>query len=368
MDVVRSYERKAVKNAGQLKYLDKLIICEIAVSTRTKNRVRSFETFFEEQVIPKANDGNDGNNRVLSYVNREKNKQAFLSSPYITEKMGDISEIDADEVLVPYLLLERLQELLEETLLSYLAIESSEEADEMDSDKVLAYEKFLYAAAYNEIFVREMLEKTIPSYVSQTLTDAQALLAKLQKQLEEHVDLQKAEEIVMTQKKVMAKVQLCGFYTEYVNRHIRNLLAYTNLILMIEGVNIIRGTGLSKKAVQGKMDDDPMLRIEDFLAQSLSKTTNAQDQHEFHFFCDLVSNRNMTSHYERIKYEVQERMLLPIKATDELYPYEKFIQAVKAYAVFISDNVRKTRTAEQEQQLWEIMDQMGAPGKRRACC
>lgn len=368
MDVVRSYERKAVKNAGQLKYLDKLIICEIAVSTRTKNRVRSFETFFEDEVIPKANDGNDGNNRVLSYVNREKNKQAFLSSPYITEKMSDRSEIDADEVLVPYLLLERLQGLLEETLLSYLAIESSEEADEMDSDKVLAYEKFLYAAAYYEIFVREMLEKTIPSYVSQTLTDAQALLAMLQQQLEEHVDLQKAQEIVMTQKKVMAKVQLCGFYGEYVNRHIRNLLAYTNFILMIEGVNVIRGTGLSKKAVQGNMDDDPMLRIEDFLEQSLYENANAQDQHKFHFFCDLVSNRNMTSHYERIKYEVQERKLLPLAKTDDLLPHKKFVNAVKTYVDFLYKNRKENRTAEQEQQLWEIMDQMGASGKRRACC
>lgn len=366
MDAVRSYERKAVKNAGQLKYLDKLIICEIAVSTRTKNRVKSFETFFEEQVIPKANDGNDGNNRVLSYVNRGKNKQAFLSSPYITEKMSDISEIDADEVLVPYLLLERLQELLEETLLSYLAIKSSEEVDEMDSDKVLAYEKFLYAAAYYEIFVREMLEKTIPSYASQTLTDAQALLAQLHQQLEEHADLQKAEEITMTQKKVMAKMQLCGFYGEYVNRHIRNLLAYTNLILMIEGVNVIRGTGFSKKAVHGNLDDDPMLRIEEFLVQSFSETTNVQDQHEFHFFCDLVSNRNMTPHYERIKYEVQERKLLPLAKTDDLLPHKKFINAVKDYAVFISEHSRENRTAEQEQQLWEILDQIGALGKRRA--
>ncbi len=366
MDVVRNYERKAVKNAGQLKYLDKLIICEIAVSTRTKNRVRSFETFFEEQVIPKANDRNDGNNRVLSFVNREKNIQAFLSSPYITESMSDRSEIHADEVLVPYLLLERLLELLEETLLSYLAIKcSEEEANEMDSDKVHAYEKFLYAAAYYEIFVREMLEKTIPSYVSQTLTDAQALLAKFRQQPEAHVDPQSAETIIITQKQVMAKVQLCGFYTEYVGRHIRNLLAYTNLILMIESANVIRGTDFCPKVVNGKSVHYPT--VNNFLEQSFPEETDVQDPCEFHFFCDLVNNRNMTSHYERIICEVHKRNLLPLEKPDDPSSHQKFADAVKAYVDFISKHRKAKRTAEQEQELWAIMDQMGASGKERAC-
>ena len=107
-------------------------------------------------------------------------------------------------------------------------------------------------------------------------------------------------------------------------------------------------TGLSKKAVQGNMDDDPMLRIEDFLEQSLYENANAQDQHKFHFFCDLVSNRNMTSHYERIKYEVQERKLLPLAKTDDLLPHKKFVNAVKTYVDFLYKNRKENRTAEQE--------------------
>lgn len=142
--IVSKYiDREAKSNTGQLKFLNGLLTGNLAVSIGIKlRRDALFLKYLRENIL-------EDREEVLAFLDPEKNREAFLNSPYCYGKEA-YEGLPLSFEMPSYLLVTKAQKVMERECIRYIRL-----PDKAENEKKAAYVEWLFATALYEIFLVE---------------------------------------------------------------------------------------------------------------------------------------------------------------------------------------------------------------------
>ena len=350
-----------VKNSGQLKFFKDLMVRHLAVSTNIKIQKPSTRVldFFDQRVC-------GSNDETIDFFDHNKNMKAFFASVYCEN--GTFSEpFETEYATIPYLLLQKIQEVLEESLKEYLRIGEAEPVEEKES----AYFDFLLSVALYEIFIRELYVEIEDKLLSEDgdAFDAEEDREWVEKIWEEIKECKDEEE----QKKKIEYLAECTaqyyekicrysfriFYIWYFLLQVIKLMAVLRIIILIERVQINKeqiytdvgfGKRLSQEAIEAKYWSDLMKKL----------LQNGE------LFSDVERKRNLVTMYKRINAFYIKNTIFPHTDKDTTFiEFEKKVlmdvDILKKYLEMIQKHSVGKRSFSEEKIMWEWQAQLAAP-------
>ncbi len=341
---------------GQLKFLDGVIVRNLAASTRVRMRKESFIKFLDKEIL-----GN--RDEVISFMDYDMNMKAFLDSAY-----GEIiiaRENYKESFGFPmFLLIQKAQEVMERKLLAYLNLEQEdEEESNEESEKKRAYVELLYSIAIYEIFVKDYWKE-----ISDLLPGESSDLAK--EIIMEKVGplIQKYEGSSDVQEQEAAKEKLLQWMKNYNERcdaiifhecfylfafkHLWNFMAVLRLIGMIEFVNINEMyVGEGNRA--GNKQKEMAKKAQRW---DINISSWFEDKE---FFTLPRRNPNFNGWYKEITQIEEDYCLLAKNPEESDLDYNHFRSCVQEYIKCIEKHNVLERTKEEEKHLWAIQVELG---------
>ncbi len=350
-NVIKPYLTESKSNSGQLKFIDGTLVRVLAVSTRYRVKKESFEKFFDNNIIPKAKGGND---QTISYFSQEDNLEAYFNSPYSDECIYH-EPLKNTERIMPFLLLQRIQNVMEEKLLAYLNTKDENETvdgDEykMQSDKNKAYVELLYSLAIYEIFLIDFMEDGIEPHMTNSGRVLKEEILDLYKKLEVSREPEQTEQIILKLQKTVSEyrkfsdeVLVTGKYMSLFMRHYTNLQAILRIIMIIEYVHI------NQAALKNKEKDVRNSRlINNWFVENCGEYGQG-------FFSYPNSNKNLSKYYKNINTIFNKYKILDVKHLEEMNEVNNLIVE---YLKIIESNEAGKRSEREEKRLWKIQDEL----------
>lgn len=236
-EIVSKYiDKEAKSNTGQLKFLNGLLTGNLAVSIGIKlRRDAFFLKYLRDNIL-------EGREEVLSFLDPEKNREAFLHSPYCHSR--EIYEGFLLSFEMPsYLLVTKAQKVMERECIRYIRL-----PDKDEKAKKTAYVEWLFSIALYEIFLVEFGQGLPKLPVKKEVEEERPLGERYPYAFDEGDSIKRREQILEL---------LQAFQEEYncfrsqgllllsllsLRMHTENLCAMLRIISLIEFVKINQKT------------------------------------------------------------------------------------------------------------------------------
>ena len=342
---------------GQLKFMKNLIIRNLAASTRVRLGKTSFLTFVQENILQDREE-------VLSFLDCEKNIESFMQSAYGNDILFQ-HNYRKEFSYPPFLLLRRIQSLMEEKLTAYLRITSDDNEEEtMGTPKKAAYVELLYSVALYEIFVKEFLTE----------------VTALWKDADQWFDNESREEIIkymekwnvceeVREKKILEaelklrvdqylmnydRLYFSVYFYAYSFRQLQNLLAVLRIIVLIEFVNY----NVTHDGVRERFGNEKAIVKEAEFWQFHVANWFGEDKD---FFALVKRNPNFSGWYRELNKIVAENSLLKEMNSGRSEEYHHFRGCIQEYIKCVEAGSAQKRTKQEEEHLWKIQEELSIP-------
>lgn len=347
-----------VLNSGQLKFFRGLMIRYIAVSINLKIQkpgTRVFE-FFDNYVC-------GSNDEVIDLFDHEKNMRAFFESMYC-EGSPFSEPFETEYATIPFLLLQKLQNVMEECFREYLRIDGEKQSEKKES----AYLDLLLSVALYEIFIRELFAETEDklldekAYKFEGEEDIEAL-EKMWEEIKVCKDLDGQEEklkmLTTHAQQAYEKMYRYSFrfyYIWYFAMHLINLYAVLRIIVLIERVQINKGHGYAKTE-KGRFAASEAKYWYGLMEKTLKDGT---------LFFEVPRKRNLGFMYAQINTVFEKNKIFPYVEKEIKYrDFEKEVVSdmdlLKKYLDMLQRHTVFNRTEAEEKMMWEWQAQLAAP-------
>ena len=235
----------------------------------------------------------------------------------------------------PFLLLRRIQSLVEEKLSSYLRIISDDNEEEtMETPKKAAYVELLYSVALYEIFVKENL----------------AEVTALWEGADQWFDNKSIEQYLMGYDRLYFSV----YFYAYSFRQLQNLLAVLRIIVLIEFVNY----NVTHVGVRERFGDERIIVKEAEFWQFHVANWFGEDKD---FFAVVKRNPNFSGWYRELNKIVAENDLLKEINSGRSEEYHHFRGCIQEYIKCVEAGNAQKRTKQEEEHLWKIQEELSIP-------
>ena len=234
-------DSSAKANTGQLKFFKGLLTGNLAVAIKKRLRKeRRFLHYLEENILEDASE-------TISFFDKEKNWEAFLSSPYCpSPEIYNTAFNEADFQMPRFLLIQKAEKNMEKEFLYYYHYADNRNLtdDSKSSKKDDAYINLLFSTAFYEICLYEFAkilprlpEPDTSMQESQTSGSPfpQIFSDDLPKDREESLKL--LDFLITDYKKIQLKA-LIMFFHNYFIMQTMNLYAMLRMIAIIEYVGL----------------------------------------------------------------------------------------------------------------------------------
>lgn len=320
-------EEKEKVRYGQLKFMKSLIVRNLAASTRVRLGKKSFLNFVQENIL-------QDREKVLSFLDCEKNIESFMQSAYGNDILFQ-HNYRKEFSYPPFLLLRRIQSLMEEKLSQYLRIISDDNEEEtMETPKKAAYVELLYSVALYEIFVKENL----------------AEVTALWEGADQWFDSESIEQYLMSYDKLYFSV----YFYAYSFRQLQNLLAVLRIIVLIEFVNY----NVTHDGVRERFGNEKAIVKEAEFWQFHVANWFGEDKD---FFALVKRNPNFSGWYRELNKIVAENDLLKEINSGRSEEYHHFRGCVQEYIKCVEAGSAQKRTKQEEEHLWKIQEELSIP-------
>lgn len=342
---------------GQLKFMRNLIVRNIAASTRVRLGKASFLKFVKENLLQDRQE-------ILDFLDCEKNVEAFLHSAYGNDILFQHNY--RKEFGFPFfLLVRRIQSLMEDKLSAYLHIMSADNEEEaMETPKKAAYVELLYSVALYEIFVKEYMaeitelwegadkwfdnesRETILSYIEKW---NECVDAREKKSLK--TDLQIGiEQYLLNYDRLYFGV----YFYAYSFRQLQNLLAVLRIIVLIEFVNY----NVTHVRVRERFGGEKAILKEAEFWQIHVANWFREDMD---IFALVEQNPNFSGWYRELNKIIEENTLLKEINSGRSEAYHHFRSCVQEYVNCVEAGNVQDRTRQEEEHLWKIQEELSIP-------
>lgn len=350
-----------VKNSGQLKFFKDLMVRHLAVSTNIKIQKPSTRVFdfFDHRVC-------GSNDDIIDLFDHDKNMKAFFESVYC--EYGSFSEpFETEYATIPYLLLQKLQEVLEESLKEYIRVGEEKPVKKKES----AYLDFLLSVALYEIFIREFYveieDKMLAedAYIFDGREDRE-WMEKIWKEIKVCKDEEEQKKKIEHLAEYTAQFyeKLCRysfriFYIWYFLSQMIKLLAVLRIIALIERVQINKGQFYSE--IKSGKSPNPEAIEAKYWSELMKKLLMNGE-----LFSDVERKRNLVTMYKQINTLYKKNRIFPY--TDKDISFVEFeekvimdVDILKKYLEMIQKHSVGKRTFSEEKIMWEWQAQLAAP-------
>lgn len=342
---------------GQLKFINNLIVRNIAASTRVRLGKTSFLKFVKANILQDREE-------VLSFLDCEKNIESFMHSAYGNDILFQHNYRE-EFSYPPFLLLRRVQAIMENNLVVYLNIISDENEEElMETPKKAAYVDLLYSVALYEIFVKEFLAEIVDVWEKA----GEWFADKDRKQILKSMEVWNACTGAREKKLIEAKVQpmiehylknydrlyFYVYFYVYSFRQLQNLLAVLRIIVLIEFVNY----NVTHDGVRERFGNEKAIVKEAEFWQFHVANWFGEDKD---FFTLVKRNPNFSGWYRELNKIVAENSLLKEMNSGRSEEYHHFRGCIQEYIKCVEAGSAQKRTKQEEEHLWKIQEELSIP-------
>lgn len=339
LDIVKSYyltteqEKEAHRNQGALKYLKDTMVSCVVLSPNPVKRMRkeSFLNYFTRFVLPPDYD------TLISYTDPEQNLRAFLGCSYLWEEGTPVDmELEGsalNDTLIPFFLLQDLQQAAERNLDEYLRqkvlspyanVERTARDERQDAVKEEKYMHFVYTVQYYEIFLEEFRRRIMENA---NLPEDEKKFQKMQTLTEQFNSCTEKSRKIMLGKQVLEITQECmevltrkqiaALYPHLYVYHFIYLMAMLRILVIAEYVNINHGG----RGVADQNRQQRRLNVERMISERLK---------EFDlFFFHCRENPNLSRIFKELTVTAEKQHMIPDLGNKE--EMDEFYSALEIY-------------------------------------
>ena len=303
------------------------------------------------------------NDEVIDFFDHEKNMRAFFESLYC-EGSPFSEPFETEYATIPFLLLQKLQNVMEECFRAYLRIDGEEQREKKES----AYLDLLLSIALYEIFIRELFAEVEDklfdenSYEFEGEEDIEAL-ESMWEEIKSCKDLDGQDEklkILTTHAQQayekMYRYSFRFYYIWYFAVRLINLYAVMRIIVLIERVQINKGHGYAKTE-RGKLAASEAKYWYELMDKILKDGT---------LFFEVPRKSNLGFMYAQINKVFEKNKIFPYIEKDIKYrDFEKEVisdmDLLKKYLDMIQRHTVFNRTDAEEKMMWDWQAQLAEP-------
>lgn len=352
-----------VINSGQLKFFRGLMVRYIAVSTNIKVQkpsTRIFE-FFDNYVC-------GSNDEVIDLFDHDKNMKGFFESVYCEDSPFS-DPFETEYATIPFLLLQKLQNVMEECFREYLRIDGEEQREKKED----AYFELLLSVALYEIFIRELYIEIEDKLFDENAYefDGKEDFEELEKIWESIKSGGKSElyedkiktlttHAIQSYEKLL-RYSFKPYYIFYFVMHLINLYAVLRIIVLIERVQINKGHGYAKTE-KGRLAASEA----DYWFELMGKLLKNGS-----LFFGVPRKSNLGTMYALVNAVYERNQIFPhIERNIKYWDFEKEVvfdvDPLKKYFDMLQKHTVFYRTDAEEKMMWDWQAQLAAPLWRAA--